>query len=202
MVPWAYVLDDLKETLHKTQEAGGLALGHDPISMREISAMADYNLARSRNLYGGLKNAFDQRRAQGRFVPAHMMPDYMTWLKYTQPAAHYHLYGPDPIPSEPLHEPRAQPRMRDTRGLSERRAGKKTVVIAERVNDVKMPPVDNQGRVRHHHTYEEPKAHSYRVHTKQHTNQIPTRAPGPRSREASEAAERAAKAAEKRRRQG
>lgn len=120
MVPWAYVLDDLTDVLKKTRESGGL--NPDPLSMREVSAMADYNLARSRNLFGGLQNAFDQRRANSRNVPMHMMPDYMMWLKTTQPDVYYHLYGPDPVP--PIKQEAIVERVerkRDLRTLEERR---------------------------------------------------------------------------------
>ena len=194
MVPWAYVLDDITATLRKKKENGGL--NADPLSMREITAMADYNLARSKNLFGGLKNAFDQRREGSRNVPLHMMPDYMMWLKFAQPDIYYHLYGPDPLPKA---------RTRDTRGLSERRMGKK-VVVAERVDsNIKMPPVDEEGRIRHHHTYDQPPEHSYRVqagglHERRQHQIRPQKQTGERSDAEKSMAEKAAEAAEKRRR--
>ena len=195
MVPWAFVVDNLKLTIDKVKEDGGLGEPDDPLSMREITAMGEYNLARSRNLFGSLKNAYDQRRIENRHVPAHMMPDYKTWLKHARPDVHYHLYGPDPLPPEP--------RVRDTRGLAERRANRQ-VVVAERV-DSKMPPVDGQGRIRHHHTYEEPPGKSYRhkaggLHERRQHLIKPAAPTADRSDKAKEMADKAAEAAEKRRR--
>ena len=150
MVPWAYVVDSLPDMLQKIKQEG--KLWQDPLSMREISAMADYNLARSRNLFGSLKNAFDQRAQTQRNVPMHMMPDYMLWLKHTQPEVYYHLYGPDPVPQPKERNPVPQRQPKES--------VPKNVVVAEKV---RLPPVDEKGRIRHHHTYEEPAQHSYRV---------------------------------------
>ena len=148
MAPWSYLVSDLE----KMQEQ----IARDPLSMREIDAMADYNLARSRNLFGSYKNAFDQR-ATARKVPGHMFPDYMTWLRTAQPAVATFLYGPEML-AAPLRAP-PQPRERDLRTLGERRA----VVLAKPVSSTAMPPVDEQGRIRHHHTYEQPPERSHRV---------------------------------------
>ena len=119
MVPWAHVLDNLHEMIRKTKEGGGL----DPISMHELSAMGDYNLARSKNIYGSLKNAYDQRATKQREVPSHMMPDYMTWMRAAYPAVYQNLYGPAPETKQTF-TPQAQPepRKRDARGFAERRA--------------------------------------------------------------------------------
>lgn len=196
MAPWAYVLDDLTQTLKKTQENGGLCPCADPLSMHEITAMADYNLARSRNLFGSLKNAYDQRAANPRQVPMHMMPDFMTWLRTARPETADFLYGPAP-----------RPRVADTRTRSERRVSR-GVVQAERVEaPVKMPPVDEQGRIRHHHTYEQPEEHSYRVQAgglnERRQHQIPVRQPvdtEDRTLRQRQMAQLAADAAEKRNR--
>ena len=157
MAPWYKLVESLTAQLEKCKEDG--RLGDDPISMREINAMADYNLARSRNLFGSLQNAFDQRSSSSRKVPLHMMPDFMTWLKYAQPDVYYHLYGPDPTP-DGFHYPRQ--RARDTRSRSERRAA----VVAQKVDDeqVSMPATDDQGRIVHVHSWEDKTdGHSYRV---------------------------------------
>ena len=53
--------------------------------MYELNAMGDYNLARSQNMFGSYSNAFNQRATNQRKMPAHMMPDFMTWLKTNQP---------------------------------------------------------------------------------------------------------------------
>jgi hypothetical protein len=187
MVPWAYVLDDLSATLQKVKEEA--APHYDPVSMREITAMADYNLARSKNLFGSLQNAFDQRRDASRKVPMHMMPDFMTWLKYAQPDVHYHLYGPDETPPPNM---RVQARARDTRSLKDRRANK--VVVAERVQSYAESPQHVQ-----------PPEHSYRVQAgglherRQHQIQPGTQTSA-RSDAAKYIARKAAEAAEKRRR--
>lgn len=166
MVPWAYVIDDLAQTIHQVREDGKLG-NSDPISMREITAMADYNLARSRNLFGSLKYAFDQRRNGNRNVPMHMMPDFQLWLKHAQPEVYYHLYGPDPVPPEQFMQKHnsSAARIQDSRSRAQRRADR-PVVMAERVDGPKMPSVDDQGRIRHHHTYDtppEPPVQSYMV---------------------------------------
>ena len=207
MVPWAYVMDDLTQTIKKTKEDGGL--GHtDPLSMREITAMADYNLARSKNVFGSLKNAYDQRRTENRNVPMHMMPDYRLWLKHAQPDVYYHLYGPDPVPPEEFIREHTLPkaRTRDTRSRNERRSDS-NVVLATKAVGPKIPPVDDQGRIRHHHTYEQPpeQEHTHRVHAgglhERRQHQIrPQPSTANRSDAAQGIAKKALEAAEKRRR--
>ena len=204
MVPWAYVIDDLAQTIHQVREDGKLG-NSDPISMREITAMADYNLARSRNLFGSLKYAFDQRRDGNRNVPMHMMPDFRQWLKHTQPEVYYHLYGPDPVPPEQFMHKHNIPaaRIQNSRSRAQRRADR-PVVMAERVDGPKMPSVDDQGRIRHHHTYDtapEPPVQSYMV--RQGQRQIQPRKANPtavRSDTAEQIRQNVLDAAEKRRR--
>lgn len=108
MVPWGYLIHDLERMQR--------AIQRDPLSMHELEAMAEYNLARSRNLYGSYKNAFNQQATTTRKVPGHMMPDYMSWLKTAQPEVYTYLYGPD---TKPVTKP--IPRQRDERPFTERR---------------------------------------------------------------------------------
>ena len=190
MVPWAYVMDDLHQMIAKTQSDGGLG---EPTSMYELSAMADYNLARSRNMFGSMKNAFSLQ-SMNRRVPMHMMPDYMTWLQHTQPLVYLHLYGPGKYVPQTIMDSKPVVRQaRDTRSRTARR------------EPVKMPPVDEQGRIRHHHTYEEPPERSYRVQAgglaERRKHQIrPVRKPTTeRTTEAREIARKAYEAAQKRR---
>jgi hypothetical protein len=116
--------------------------------MLELEAMADYNLARSQNLFGGYQNAFNQRSGKERKVSGHMMPDFVEWLRTARPQIAEHLYGPS-AHTRQWYEASGGPvvpRARDRRGVQERRGGEAKTP---------MPPVDEQGRVRHHHTYEQ-----------------------------------------------
>ena len=90
------------------------AAGVDALSLHELNAMADYNLARSQSMFGSYKNAFNQQAANVRKVPAHMMPDFMTWLKTTQPQTYEFLYSPQQFGTPVARE-------RDVRTFAERR---------------------------------------------------------------------------------
>ena len=111
MVGWAYILDDLFDILEKTRQTG-LSGNYDSAAMYELSAMGDYNLARSRNMYGSLRNAYDQRAHNSRKIPSHMMPGFMQWLKTEQPSVYTFLYGVlDPTDAAPRYTapPKPQP---------------------------------------------------------------------------------------------